>query len=549
MTEMVLADDFLTDNYLSTERRIPVTLLQTNACSPLATNALGGNIWDNFSSQTYKDLPSVGKMTVHNPIDGSPWQYDMPAGGRGYTRVPSLISLWSTAPFLLNNSVGKFNPSPSVEGRMDSFNDSIEKMLWPEKRDKDPILGDKVPGFIYRTTETSYIKIAPGFVSPLLEKMLSWGGWLNRWFPWLFSEEGIEIGPIPKGTPVSLLTNIDLDSSKLDIAKLLLKIKADLKAVEGKSEQEAAEVFKGLVPDLLKVSKCPDFVVNKGHYFGTGYVERRAGVERRRQARADRVLENLLTALSRTSVPMSEAAAPQPQYEYIVVGSGAGGGTVAARLAEAGRSVLLLEAGGDPCELADSRLPEDYQVPAFHAFASENPAMRWDFFVRHYADEQRQQKDRKYSPDRGGVLYPRAGTLGGCTAHNAMIFVYPQNQDWDDIASLTGDSSWRAGNMRRYFEVLEDCRHRPLKRWIARWTGFNPSRHGFSGWLTTEVPMPMESLGNRRLRQVLEELAMDASLQIGDRLKRLRSFFKTRGDPNDWRQVYGPSRQGCVLCR
>ena len=46
---------------------------------------------------------------------------------------------------------------------MDSFNDSIEKMLWPEKRDKDPILGDKVPGFIYRTTETSYIKIAPGF--------------------------------------------------------------------------------------------------------------------------------------------------------------------------------------------------------------------------------------------------------------------------------------------------------------------------------------------------------------------------------------------------
>ena len=269
MTQIVLADDFLTDNYLSTDRRIPVTLLQTNACSPLATNALGGNIWDNFSSQTYKDLPSVGKITVHNPIDGSPWEYDMPAGGRGYTRVPSLIGLWSTAPFLLNNSVGKFNSSPSVEARMDSFNDAIEKMLWPDKRDKDPLLGDKVPGFIYRTTESSYIRVAPGFISPLLEKMLSWSGWLNRWFPWLFSEEGIEIGPIPKGTPVSLLTNIDLDSGKLDLVKLLLKIKADLKAVEGKSEQEAAEVFKRLVPDLLKVSKCPDFVVNKGHYFGT----------------------------------------------------------------------------------------------------------------------------------------------------------------------------------------------------------------------------------------------------------------------------------------
>ena len=234
---------------------------------------------------------------------------------------------------------------------------------------------------------------------------------------------------------------------------------------------------------------------------------------------------------------MSEATAAQAQYEYIVVGSGAGGGTVAARLAEAGRSVLLLEAGGDPCELADSRLPEDYQVPAFHAFAAENPAIRWDFFVRHYANDQRQRRDSKYCPDHGGVLYPRAGTLGGCTAHNAMIFVYPNNQDWDDIALLTGDSTWRASNMRRYFELLEDCRHRPLKRWIARLTGFNPARHGFGGWLSTELAMPMETLGNRRLRRVLEELARDASVQIGDRLKRLHGLLKTRADPNDWRQI------------
>ena len=234
---------------------------------------------------------------------------------------------------------------------------------------------------------------------------------------------------------------------------------------------------------------------------------------------------------------MSEATAARAQYEYIVVGSGAGGGTVAARLAEAGRSVLLLEAGGDPCELADSRLPEDYQVPAFHAFAAENPAMRWDFFVRHYANEQRQRRDSKYCPDHAGVLYPRAGTLGGCTAHNAMIFVYPNNQDWDDIALLTGDSTWRASNMRRYFELLEDCRHRPLKRWIARLTGFNPARHGFGGWLSTELAMPMETLGNRRLRRVLEELARDASLEIGDRLKRLHGLLKTRADPNDWRQI------------
>ena len=234
---------------------------------------------------------------------------------------------------------------------------------------------------------------------------------------------------------------------------------------------------------------------------------------------------------------MSEPAAPARAYEYIVVGSGAGGGTLAARLAEAGRSVLLLEAGGDALQLADERLPDDYQVPAFHAFASENPAMKWDFFVRHYNDEERQKRDCKYTEQRGGVLYPRAGTLGGCTAHNAMIFVYPHNADWDYIEQLTGDRSWNAADMRKYFARLENCRHRLLKRWIMKLTGWNPSRHGFGGWLTTEIAMPMEALGNRYLRKVLEESAVDASSQIGERLKRLRWFFKTRGDPNDWRLV------------
>jgi hypothetical protein len=215
----------------------------------------------------------VGRITVHDPIDGTPREYQMPGNGRGYTRVPSLISLWSTAPFLLNNSVGKFNPSPAVEARMESFNDAIEKMLWPEKRDKDSILGDKVPGFIYRTTATSYIKLAPGFLPASMNHLLTWNDWAARWLPWLFSEDGVRIGPIPKGTPVSLLTNIDLETSKLDLGKLLLKMKTDLKAVEGKSEAQAAEVFKNLVPDLLQVSKCPDFVVNRGHYFGTGFLK------------------------------------------------------------------------------------------------------------------------------------------------------------------------------------------------------------------------------------------------------------------------------------
>src|SRR5207244_11130829 len=98
MRAIVAAPDFLDNNYLSAEHRVPVTLLQTNACSPLATNAIRGNIWDNFSSDTYKDLRSVGRITVYDPETGDPRPYDMPGGGRGTTRPASLLCLWSTAP-------------------------------------------------------------------------------------------------------------------------------------------------------------------------------------------------------------------------------------------------------------------------------------------------------------------------------------------------------------------------------------------------------------------------------------------------------------------
>lgn len=277
MRDIVLAKDFLDGNYLSAEMRVPVTLLQTNACSPLATNAIANNIWDNFSSKTYKELPSVGKITVHHPITGEPWQYEMPAGGRGYTRPPSLISVWSTAPFFLNNSLGKFNSSPSVEARMQSFDDAMEKLLWPEKREKDSVLGDKVPGVIDRTTTQTYLRVPAGYLPEFLQSM---SAIQQRLLPTVFGDGGIEIGPIPKGTPINLLANLNLRSESPDpatriahdktVLELLLKAKHDLKVLpKGASDEEAKKVFGNLVEPLLKLNKCPDFVVDRGHYFGT----------------------------------------------------------------------------------------------------------------------------------------------------------------------------------------------------------------------------------------------------------------------------------------
>ncbi len=283
MRAIVAAPDFLDSNFLSTEARVPVTLLQTNACSPLATNAIAGNIWDNFSSHSYKSLPSVGTITVHDPFTGEPHPYPTPAGGRGYTRPPSLISLWSTAPFLLNNSVGEkqFEQDPSVDARIRVFQASIEQMLWPEKRDKDPILGDKVPGLIDRTTARSFIRIPAGFVP---EIMRAAKGPLHDLAPKLFEADGsITIGPIPAGIPVNLLANLrPLPESKnpveqlahvLRLATLLVDLKRDLATLPGNAtDEELRAKFANAAPTMLKLSKCPDFVVNRGHYFGTGMV-------------------------------------------------------------------------------------------------------------------------------------------------------------------------------------------------------------------------------------------------------------------------------------
>lgn len=279
MRQIVLADDFLSDNFLSNELRVPVTLLETNACASLATNALAGDIWDNFSSQSYKALPSVGKITVHQPISGEPREYVMPAGGRGYIRPASLISVWSTAPFLLNNTLGDFYWSGSVADRMKSFDSGIQQLLWPERRKGSrsymTASGKAVPGVIDVTTASSYLRVPTGYLPEFLQPLV---GPLSTAKPWLFGEEGVEIGPIPEGTPINLLSNIDL-KRRHEVLDVLLKVKRDLKALpRGATDAQARAAFADLVEPLIAVSKCPDYVVNRGHYFGTDYFKQEPGL-------------------------------------------------------------------------------------------------------------------------------------------------------------------------------------------------------------------------------------------------------------------------------
>ncbi len=193
--------------------------------------------------------------------------------------------------------------------------------------------------------------------------------------------------------------------------------------------------------------------------------------------------------------------------------------------------VCVLEAGGDARRSEATRLPDDYEVPGFHAFACENPAMSWDFQVRHYEEEARQLRDPKYDAGRGGVSYPRGATLGGSTAHNAMIFMLPHESDWDGIARLTGDDSWRASRMRQYVQRLEACDYQPLWRALQR-LGIDPTGHGWTGWLSTEAPKVLEALRDEMMDRFLVDSTRAYLRTLGHPLKRILHWLRGKGDPN-----------------
>lgn len=273
----VMKPDFLAGNFLGSEERVPVTEVGTNAQRAAATNGLKDHIWDNFSSQTYKELPGVGAIDVWDPISGNSSKWTVPSPGRGYYRPASLVSVWSGAPLLHHNVIGKHVHGVSVDERMEAFNDAIAKLLWPEKRggaqgNKDGADGQSTS--LWLTTEESWLSVPESYLhTRTLKRLLRDHMVVDP----ATGEKSFAFGPIPKGTPVNLLANTNLELSfgrkPGQLAKLLLdsvKVMKDIKS-QGLTGDAATQrwLASPVVKELYKINTCPDFIEDRGHLFGT----------------------------------------------------------------------------------------------------------------------------------------------------------------------------------------------------------------------------------------------------------------------------------------
>jgi hypothetical protein len=317
--------DFWQNNFLSAEIRVPVTVIKTNAARSLGSNAVAGHMWEDFSSETYKNLPAVQKITYWNPAAQRDVKWQPPGNGRGYYRPPPVIGIWATAPFLHNNTCGLFNNDPSVKGRLEAFNDAIYRLLTPGKTDEEaeanrylwaggPSTDLGLPlnratlerfkqdhGLIWRTPVETHMHIPAAYIQQFFAGVSpDWIRWLVN-YPWICFAVLLLIGilillsrkrvlgiivvvlalllglfaaflsgwfgdlnamPTPASTPVDLLANLDPDQAKKPGNLRALAPWAMKNLNKPGTEAERKQVEK-----LLEMSTSPDLVLDRGHYF------------------------------------------------------------------------------------------------------------------------------------------------------------------------------------------------------------------------------------------------------------------------------------------
>lgn len=127
-----------------------------------------------------------------------------------------------------------------------------------------------------------------------------------------------------------------------------------------------------------------------------------------------------------------------PHYDFIVVGAGTAGCTLANRLTASGRhSVLMIEAGG-----LDNWIW--FRVPVGYLYAINNPRADWCY-----------RTEAEAGLNGRSLIYPRGKVVGGCSSINGMIYMRGQAADYDNWAAL-GNPGWSWNEVLPYFIKSED---------------------------------------------------------------------------------------------
>ncbi|XP_032684543.1 glucose dehydrogenase [FAD, quinone]-like [Odontomachus brunneus] len=152
---------------------------------------------------------------------------------------------------------------------------------------------------------------------------------------------------------------------------------------------------------------------------------------------------------------------PSGTYDFIVVGAGAAGPIVAARLSEITKwSVLLLEAGPD--EAPGMQIPSNLGLYL-------NTNMDWKY---------KTNNEKNACLETGGrCSWPRGKNLGGCTSHHGMAYHRGHQKDYTRWVKM-GATGWSWQEVLPYFKKSEN--NKDIGRFVSK------EHHGFGGPLIVE---------------------------------------------------------------
>lgn len=198
-------------------------------------------------------------------------------------------------------------------------------------------------------------------------------------------------------------------------------------------------------------------------------------------------LVSLFAQLGHAALFIDPALVNATSYDYIVVGAGVGGSTTAGRLAEnRNERILLIEAG------ISNEGVQNIIVPFFAFFTSPNTALTWNYTTT----PQEALHDRT-------LLLPQGRLLGGGSSMNLLVYSRGPSDDYDHIAEVTGDSSWKFKNIFPYLTKHE--KWTPPRDGHNTTVQFDPHVHGYKGNIKVTLanhPTPIDG----RIIQTVSEL-------------------------------------------